>query len=512
MKKLPIGIQTFRKIIEENCTYVDKTGIAYNLINNGSYYFLSRPRRFGKSLFLDTLAEIFKGSKELFEGLEIYDKWDWEETYPVIKIDFGKGDYKDEDDMYETILKKIEDNGARLGVDTHYTQILSIAFSELIENIYQKYHQKVVILIDEYDKPIIDNITNDEVGGKARDILANFYSAIKSSDEFLKFVFMTGVSKFSKMNLFSALNNITDITLQKKYATITGYTHNDLTEVFKEHLKGVDLEKVRKWYNGYNYLGEPVYNPFDILQFIDNECTYKNYWWETGNPRFLIETFKKQYFHIPELENITVSSEILNHFEVNDIDLVALLWQTGYLTFDKEVEIMDETFYKMKVPNLEIQKSLNSLFATLFVNTPIDRDKNQVGMYTSIMNQDYAALENSLRSLFASIPHNNYTKNDIAKYEGFYASVVYTFLRSLGFDTVAEDITNKGRIDLTLKTPKDIIIFEFKVDSKDTALHQIKEKRYYEKYLDDERDVVLVGVNFSTKEKNITDYVWEKIS
>jgi len=296
MKKLPIGIQTFHEIRdkEKNYIYIDKTNLAHQLIDKGKYYFLSRPRRFGKSLFLDTLKDIFEGKKELFEGLYIYDKWDWEITYPVIKISFGAGVVKSLDDVDDTIQELIEINEKRLGLECSNNTKHKKCLGELIRTAYEKYNQKVVILVDEYDKPILDNVTNKELSKEIRDRLKNIYSVIKDSDQYVKFAFLTGVSKFSRVSLFSGLNNLEDISLDKKYATICGYTHEDVKSHFAERLDGVDLVELKKWYNGYNFLGVGVYNPFDILLFFSKDKIYSNYWFETGNPSFLIEILKQK--------------------------------------------------------------------------------------------------------------------------------------------------------------------------------------------------------------------------
>jgi hypothetical protein len=356
-KKLPIGIQTFSEIRDskENFIYIDKTNIALDLIERGKYYFLSRPRRFGKSLFLDTLSELFKGSKQLFEGLFIYDKWDWDQTYPVINISFATGSLQSKSSILNKIkdILKINSNNLEIEYYDNNFEDSGISLEHLIRDTYQKHNKKVVILIDEYDKPILDNIHKEDkqIASDARDILRNFYSAIKSSDAYIKFVFLTGVSKFSKLNLFSGLNNIQDITIHKKYSTIAGYTHEDIKKYFTDYLEDVDLDEVKRWYNGYNYFGDEIYNPFDILLFFDSK-EFKNYWWQTGNPAFLIEILKKGNYYLPDLENMIVGEETLNSFDVEHIDIVALLWQTGYLTFDRKIEMMSDFLYKMKVPNL----------------------------------------------------------------------------------------------------------------------------------------------------------------
>ena len=507
-KKLPIGIQTFSKLRETNCVYVDKTQVALRLIENGSYYFLSRPRRFGKSLFLDTLREIFKGTRELFKDLYIYDKWDWTESSPVVKVSFGAGSFSTEEGIKKRINEIIEDNCERNGIDAD--TISSLA--KLLKVLYRVTGRKVVLLIDEYDKPILDNITDKARSATARSVLRDFYGSIKECDEYIRFVFITGVSKFSKMNLFSGLNNLEDITVDKHYATITGYTHDDLKTYFEDYLGDVNLEMVKKWYNGYNYFGDPIYNPFDILLFLSKGCRFSNYWWSSGNPSFLIELLKSQPKHyIPELENTLVEETVLDTFDVEYIDLIALLWQTGYLTFAEE--IVDETTfkirYRMKLPNLEIQNSLNTLFLDYLTDLKSESTRIQLETADALRDWNPDALNASLKRLFSAIPYANYANNIIAKYEGYYSSVLFTHIASIGYDIVPEDYTNRGRIDMTVMVKDNIFIFEFKVDSEEPAIKQIKEKRYHEKYMAEGKNVYLLGINFSSKERNITEFQWE---
>jgi len=507
MKKLPIGIQTFRKIIDGGFVYVDKTGIAQQLIENSGYYFLSRPRRFGKSLFLDTLAEIFKGSKELFEGLEIYDKRDWSQKHPVIRISFGIGDFYSAAGIEKRISNILEQNCE--DHDIEYQDGLTL--SKLIRMLHRKFSRQVVILIDEYDKPILDNITDIERATVARSVLRDFYGSIKESDPYIRFVFLTGVSKFSKMNLFSGLNNLEDITLKKEYATIAGYTQRDLETVFAEHLKNADMEEIKKWYNGYNYFGPSLYNPFDILLFISNSCEFRCYWWETGNPAFLVEKLKEQNFYIPNLENVVVDEKVLSNFDVEKIDLIALLWQTGYLTFERKMNLPGVLRYKLKVPNLEVRASLGELFLQYLSDLNGASSPREVQAIEAMMAGDPDKLHDALHALFSAIPYLNYANNIIARYEGYYASVIYTFFAAIGFDIVAEDITSKGRIDLTVKTDNSIYIIEFKVDIDEPAIHQIKERGYADKYLAVGKKIFLIGINFSSEEKNITDFQWETL-
>ena len=510
MKKLPIGIQTFSEIINEGYVYVDKTDIAFNLISKGKYYFLSRPRRFGKSLFLDTLKEIFEGNKELFNGYYIYDKWDWEVKYPVIKLSFGSDVVDNIEDLNKKLLSILKDVKKDIGVSSDANDP-NIYFRELIRKTYEKYNQRVVILIDEFDKPILDNITNTDISCEMRDMM-DFYSIIKDNDAYIQFVFITGVSKFSKMNLFSGLNNLEDITLHPDYGNICGYAHNDLLSVFNEHLQGADMDKVKQWYNGYNYFGDKVYNPFDILLFISNKFDFRNYWWETGNPSFLIDMLKTQNYYIPELENFTANEEILNTFDVERIELVALLWQTGYLTITEEIPTGFSIKYKLKTPNKEVQTSLNNLFINYLTGQVTEKLKHQDKLYNMLDKPDLDGFKDALYSLFASIPYTNFTNSNLHKYEGYYGSVVYAYLASIGVDIIPEDITNLGRMDLSVKLEGKVFIFEFKLTEKATgnALKQIKEKRYWEKYQDFD-NIYLVGIEFSREKRNIIGYEWEKV-
>jgi hypothetical protein len=499
MKKLPVGISTLSEIINENYVYVDKTKVAFELISSGKYYFLSRPRRFGKSLFLDTLKEIFYGNKELFQNLYIYDKFNFEK-YPVINISFGNGKYKSKDELNSKILKIITDNKRNLNLDFENLSNTSQNFEELIYQAHKKYNKRVVVLVDEYDKPILDNIENEEIAKEIRDELKGFYSVIKDSDEYLKFVFLTGVSKFSKVSLFSGLNNLNDITVDKKFATICGYTNSELEESFREHLKGQDLGKIREWYNGYKWLGESVYNPFDILLFIQKGYVYDNYWFSTATPTFLLKLIEKNRYYLPDLENLKADRTILDSFDVDNIRLETLMWQTGYLTIKETVDFFDEIRYILDVPNKEVRLSLMGKIAEYLTNiTKTDyKDNIKVALY----NKNVDKLEKSLKSLFNSISNNNYTRNNIDRFEGYYASVFYVYMKALGIDIRCEETTNRGRIDAVINLPEIIYVIEFKVDEKG-SLEQIKEKKYYEKFLDSGKHIILIGIEFSTKDRNV---------
>ena len=512
LKKLPIGIQTFSKIREENYVYIDKTSIAYDMIESYQYVFLSRPRRFGKSLFLDTLRNIFKGKKEYFKGLEIEDKWDWDTSYPVITISFAKGKIENRKELDESIIRTLKNNQETLGIECEEKDSVAGCFEELIRKSYQKYKQKVVILVDEYDKPILDNIENTEIAEDVRDGLVNFYSVIKGSDEFLRFAFLTGVSKFTKTSVFSGLNNLVDISLDEDYGDICGYTQNDVETTFKPYLEGVDMKELKSWYNGYNFLGSDMYNPFDILLFISKKHKYSNYWFETGTPTFLIKLIKENNYFLPSLTDLRVDEKLLNSFDINNLDFEVVLYQSGYLTIDKvKPKSRGGYTYHLKVPNKEVRQSFSDVVIDYIALTnDTSKVKIQDNLYDALEDIDMDKFKSSLHSMFAAIPYNNYTKNDLANFEGFYASIIFIYLQSLGFHIIGEDVTNKGRIDLTIIMDNVIYIIEFKVDNKQNALQQIKEKKYYEKYLNYNKDIYLVGIDFDTNDKNISNFEWER--
>ncbi|MEA1893018.1 MAG: AAA family ATPase, partial [Campylobacterota bacterium] len=463
-----------------------------------------------KSLFLDTLRNIFEAKKEYFKGLAIEDKWDWSVSYPVINISFAEGKIKSIKDIEDKFEEIFLFNQKKLDITCQYKASDRRCFSELIRKANEKYNQKVVILIDEYDKPILDNITSPEVAKEIRDVLVNFYSVIKGSDEFLRFAFLTGVSKFTKTSIFSGLNNITDISLDKAYGDICGYTQNDVETTFKPYLQDVDMDKLKCWYNGYNFLGSDMYNPFDILLFISKGHLYKNYWFETGTPTFLMELIKQNDYFLPNLANLKVDEKLLNSFDIENLDLEVILYQSGYLTIDKMIEKRRGGIeYTLKLPNEEVKSSFFDVIIDVIILQNNRKSQYQNELYQSLEDQNLESLEQNLKSIFASIPYNNFTKNDIQNYEGFYASVIYVYLQSLGLDIVGEDVTNKGRIDLTIKMEQAIYIIEFKVGD-GNALQQIKDKQYSQKYLNENKDIYLVGINFDEGEKNISSFEWER--
>ena len=506
MKLLPIGIQTLRDIIEGGFYYVDKTHFIPKLTSK--YYFLSRPRRFGKSLFLDTLKEAFSGNKELFKGLYLYENWDWEKRYPVIRLDLSQAYPDTVENLKESISSFLRKIANEHGI-TLEEKILGLKFQELIQKLYEKYNEKVVVLIDEYDKPILDVIEDIEKAKQNRDILKKFFEILKPSDPYLRLVFLTGVSRFSKVSIFSGLNQLNDITVDRNFSTICGYTQSELESVFYDRIKDFDKEKIKQWYNGYSWLGESVYNPFDILLLFDKKM-FKPYWFETGTPTFLIKMFMKNRYYVPELESLEVGEEILSNLDVDNIFPENLLFQAGYLTIK---EFMEEYgTYILSYPNLEVRKSFNSSFLVYVFKEPVRVSKTETNIKRAILTKDIDKLKDVLYSFFAGIPHDWYRNNDIASYEGFYSSVVYALFNGAGLEIRVEDSTSVGRIDLSILSEDAVYILEFKVvEDKEEykALKQIKEKRYYEKYKD--KKVYLIGIEFSKEKKNIVSFEWEKV-
>ena len=513
MKKLPIGIQTFSKIRIGQYCYVDKTRFVADLANeSGEYYFLSRPRRFGKSLFLDTLNQAFSGNKKYFNGLFLEDHWDWSVQYPVINISFGGGVIENRIELDERIREFMTDHSGQYEIKLEHSTIAG-RFKELIQQINIKYNQRVVVLVDEYDKPILDNIDKPDIALTIRDGLKNFYSVIKDCDRYLRFVFLTGVTKFSKVNLFNGLNNLEDITLSSQYAAICGYTEDEIKHVFSDYLPGIDFESMRRWYDGFNFLGNVnLYNPYDVLLYLKNR-ELRNYWFETATPTFLIKLLAQKCYIIPDIEGLQSSEELIGSFDIDRILPETPLFQTGYLTIQKKYRIGAKIYYQLKYPNLEVKMSLTDYILTYLTQNSSKKIELQSQVYEALQDAGLDRLKTIFHAFFASIPHDWYRKNQLAGYEGYYVSIFYCYFTALGLDVTAEDTTNKGRIDLTVSLDNKLYIMEFKVvessSDKNTALAQIKQKRYHEKYQADY--IYLIGVEFNKKDRNITGYAWEQV-
>ncbi|MCY4304895.1 MAG: AAA family ATPase [Aestuariivita sp.] len=515
---LPIGIQDFETIRNENFYYVDKTSLIRKLVDGGRHYFLSRPRRFGKSLLVDTVGALFAGQESLFRGLDIHDHWDWSVTYPVVRLSFDKT-YDLPKDIECNLQAQLDVNERNAGLRTSIYQTAPERLFDLLDRLHHKTNQRVVILVDEYDKPILDVLEYPEQARANREYLRGFYGIIKDSAAHVRFVFVTGVSMFSKVSLFSGLNNLKDISLDPRYATICGYTDTDIDTVFAPELEGLDREAIRTWYNGYNWRGtERVYNPFDVLLLFD-EREFKPHWFETGSPNFLFETLKKISVSLKELENRTVDRSLISKFDVEDISPEALLFQTGYLTITDEKQEGHRTVYRLDYPNQEVQLSLNDeLLAYL---NPTNRVPSEEGetLRTLLEENDFRGFAETLKAYLASIPYQ-WHNSDQAHYEAWYASLLHMGFRAIGVDVRAAEFSSHGRADMVVLTGGQVFIFEFKMVATageneaalETALAQIRNKGYAEKYRDRQEPIHLMAIACGRDTRNLLDIRVEPVS
>jgi hypothetical protein len=511
MKNLPIGIQTLGEIRERNGIYVDKTQLVHQLVTSGKYYFLSRPRRFGKSLTISTIKELYLGNKSLFEGLWIYDKWDWSKTNPVIHISFDSVDYQGLG-LEKAISQELDDFAKQYGIILE-KETLKSKFKELISAMASRYG-KVVLLIDEYDKPIIDYLEGTDIDqAKAnRLILRDFYSVLKNSGGLLELVFITGISKFAKVSLFSHLNNLTDITLSADYATLTGYTQEEVTHYFSEHLALVEsklnlshedlLENMRIWYNGYSWDGfSRVYNPFGTLNFLFDKV-FKNYWFSTGSPNFLIEQMRK-YTRF-DVENSVVNNTILDKYDIENIALIPLLFQTGYLTV-KSADAMTGDMV-LDYPNKEVKESMYQFLIDDLAKNPYRthtghtiQDLNQ-----AFVSKDLPKVKKILNALLADLPNEAFEKQR----EGLYHGLIHLVFSYLGMFVNSEVHSSHGRADAVVQTLTDIFIFEFKFNkTAQEAFDQIITNKYATKYQTSGKILTGIGVNFNADKREIDEWI-----
>jgi Predicted AAA-ATPase/PD-(D/E)XK nuclease superfamily len=511
-RRLPIGLQTLRELRESGCYYVDKSGMAVDLIESGKAYFLSRPRRFGKSLLIDTFKALFEGHRALFEGLAAETRWDWTRRYPVIRISFAGGELHSRAELDQRIGELLDEPIEQHGVTLH-SQSLGGRFHELIRRIHRQTGERVVVLIDEYDKPILDNLTNRDVAQAMREGLRNLYSVLKDADEHLKFVFLTGVSKFSKVSLFSGLNHLQDITLDPRYSALCGYTDEDVDTVFAPELPGLDRDEIRRWYNGYNWRGTGVYNPFDLLLLFDLR-EFRPYWSETGTPTFLVNLLVERRMHTPELGRLVASESLLSTFDVDTISPEALLFQAGYLTIGETEVLPGMLSFTLKYPNQEVQASLNGSLLKHLVGDASVPEPQVTRLWRVLKAGDPLALRALFHAFFASIPNDWYRHSPIAQFEGYWASVFYSHFAALGLDIRVEDTTNKGRIDMVVLACGAVWVFEFKVVElvpQGRAIEQIRQRGYAEKYRDRGEPVHLIGVEFSRVGRNVAGFEVETI-
>ncbi len=511
-RMLPIGIQDFKELRERNCIYVDKTEILHKLITDGKYYFLSRPRRFGKSLTISTLNEIFEGNQELFKGLFIYDKIEWKKR-PVIRIDFTSDSFK-KFGLEDAITNILRLNYEKYGLSTK-EKANRAQFRDLITQLHAKSNEKVALLIDEYDKPIIDYMTDIDKAEENRDILRDFYGIIKPMDPHLEFVILTGVTKFSKVSIFSELNNLRDITTSEHYSTIVGLTKEEIEANFNDYeaesLKKFNLSRedfykeLKNWYNGYSWDNKKeVYNPFSVLNFFQ-EQNFSNYWFATGTPTFLINFIRDNGVKPEEFENMEVDSIFFDRFDLVDMDIKALMFQTGYLTIKEKNEY---GFFILNYPNKEVRDS----FTGHLLSGLSKKDVSSTGQITtnilkSLAKNNIEDFQDNINALFSSIPHQLFIKDT----EAYYHSLIFLILKMVGVYIDCEVSVNKGRVDSVIKTKEFLYVIEFKMmpATPGDAIAQIKTKGYAEPYKTDSRQKFMIGVSFDANTKKFADFLVE---
>ena len=517
MKDLTSSVYSFENLIQGNFLYIDKTEYIWNLIRpSRAGYFFSRPRRFGKSLTLSTLKAVFEGKKELFKGLAIYDKpYDWE-TYPIIHLDMANCNIKTSDELAEYLNDLLMKTASSFGLKLH-GELLTTKFENLIADVAQQ--GSVVILLDEYDKPILNNIVSPQAN-EILQVLKGFYSNIKKAEQYLRFVFVTGVSKFCHVSIFSDLNNLTDITMDAKYATMLGYTQEEFETYFADRIELVSkrlnmtkeelLPEIKAWYDGYRFHSDAssVYNPVSLAKFFEAGGEFNNFWFSTGTPSFLIELIKKTRFDFDNILSKPVSSMAFNAFEIDKLDPLTLLLQTGYLTIKSMVKKFNMPWYWLDFPNREVSFSFNSSL----LNTYSRKSDNFVVAFceqlAEAMDQgNVKQLRKAMESFFAGISYEIHHKN-----ESNFQNIFFAMFRLLGYYISAESHTNDGRIDAVAETEKYVFIFEFKLDNDDSALSQIKDKEYYKKYELSKKKIFLNGVTFGTEKGQIIDWQTEEMN
>jgi hypothetical protein len=511
MKKLPIGIQTFAEIIQEKYLYIDKTQYIAKLIDAGKYLFLSRPRRFGKSLLISTLAEIFSGNQSLFQGLFIYDQINWQ-THPVIHIDFAAIDFSTEIDLRDGLIQLMDEIN-----EAHQLKVNKQGFKAYFKNIIMALAQqsgKVVVLVDEYDKPIVEYMDNIALATQNREILNQFFGVLKSSDAFLRFVFLTGVSKFARVSIFSGLNNLRDLTLSPSFAPLLGYTQEELEYYFDPHIQNLSLKlgiskaqllaQIQTWYNGYSWDAQTfVYNPFSILNLFA-EQRFSNYWFATGTPTLLIKLIQQTQQKVTEFENKTVSEIIFDSYNIENLNIFALLFQTGYLTIthiEQSARLLQQ--YTLNYPNLEVKEAFITYLLASFTQNRLDEIQPAADdLKTYLREERLEAFINLITALFAKIPYPLHIQQ-----EAYYHSLFYMILVLMGVEIDLEVLTDKGRIDGVLSFDDKIYLIEFKYGKNGTqvdtlieqALGQIQTKGYQERFLNDPRPCLLLAVVFIDK-------------
>jgi len=507
MLKYPIGIQTFSKIIEENYLYADKTALVFMLAKDGGYYFLSRPRRFGKSLLLTTLKSYFEGRKELFEGLAISKlEKDWT-VHPVLHIDLNAANYIDVEALQSILSYQLGYFEKTYGPKQE-GRSLSERFMDVIRHAYEQTGQQVVILVDEYDKPLLQAIGNTALQDDYRKILKSFYGVAKTMDNYIRLAFFTGVTKFSKVSVFSDLNNLKDISLDRRYNEICGITEREIRETMDEGVgemadyhgitKEECYEKLKKQYDGYHFSNSEVgiYNPFSLLRAIDAQ-DFGDYWFETGTPTFLVETMKRNNYDLEQLTRENVTADLLGSLDSIDTNPIPLIYQSGYLT----IKSYDPRFmtYRLGFPNEEVERGFTRFLFRYYTPSSQIRDNFLRDFVLEVEAGQPEKFMKRLETLFAG---QDYQLAGDA--ELYFHNAVSLIFKMVGFYTETERHTSDGRMDMVVQTADYIYLFEFKLDkSVNEALEQIEMKQYAAPFANDPRKLYKIGVNFSSETRRV---------
>ncbi len=507
---LPIGESSFQNIREWHFYYVDKTTHIWNLAEKPGYYFLSRPRRFGKTLLVDTMQQLFEGDEKLFRGLHIHEHWDWSVSNPVVRLSFD-GNYSKHGELEKDVIEQFEIIERRYQLEP---AVKSDSGPRRFRNIINRLHhttgEKVVVLVDEYDKPILDLLEDKEQAKVNRDYLHGVYGIIKGCAQSIRFVFVTGISMYSKVNLFSGLNNLEDISLDPRYATICGYTDTDIDTVFAPELEGLDRDQIRHWYNGYSWLGEEkVYNPFDVL-LLFKKREFEPHWYRTGTPSYLYNLMAEGKLNTLEFENLGMDKEELSSFEVGSVSTNALLFQCGYLTITGQQVRSERTFYTLYYPNQEVRLSMNRELLRAAGANLGEVFKRGDSMSRLLAENDFVGFERQLRSLFSGMPYQWHIRNMLSRHEGFYASVLYACFTANGIDIRPEESSSRGRADLVVLHAGQVFVLELKVVLGLTAkaaaikgMRQMRERGYAEKYEGSGKAVHLLALAFNGLRRNL---------
>ena len=509
--KYPIGIQNFAKVRQDNYVYVDKTALIYQLADRGSYYFLSRPRRFGKSLLVSTMAAYFRGQKDLFHGLALEQlEKDWT-VYPVIYLDLNTGKYDSEDALFHVLndfLCKLEDVYGKYPSEV----TPELRFKGLIERIAKKHNQRVVILVDEYDKPMLQAINNTELQDHFRNTLKAFYSVLKTQDEYIKFAFLTGVTKFGKVSVFSDLNNLVDISMDARYQDICGISEKELLTYFTSSIHELAEryqlsdeqmhQRLKERYDGYHFVenGIGVYNPFSLLNTFST-LKLGSYWFESGTPSFLVQLLQRDNYYLPNLTEEEVSGDFLNSVDSVDVSPVPILYQSGYLTI-KDYDARFQT-YTLGFPNEEVEEGFTEYLLPYYTNIEKNASPMFVGQFVHDMEKGKP--EDFMKRMAVLFADTDY--KIVGNAELYFQNAFCLITRLLGFYTEVERTISDGRIDMIAKTKDFIYIFEFKYDkSADAALQQIDDKGYAAPFATDPRKLYKVGVNFNRQKRCIDEW------